>query len=155
MKLNLGCGEKKWEGFINCDLENSDHDCDIRKLPFQDNSADEIHAIHVFEHFYLMECFSILKEWKRVLKPGGLLVLELPCWDKIKQGVLSGIQDEAIKCAIFGDPHTHKSEFDLHKWCWSSESLVSLCKKAGFKKAEIKTAQFHVPERDMRIEAIK
>lgn len=156
MKLNLGCGDKKWDGFINVDLNNADVNCDIRKLPFPDESAEEIHAIHVCEHFYVLEIFGVLKDWKRVLKPGGKLCIELPCWDKIKAGIIAGVQDEAVKCAIFGDPMTHKDgEPALHKWCWGTEGMTGLLKRAGFSEIEVKTPLFHVPDRDMRIEAVK
>ena len=51
---NLGCGKKKWDGWINVDLhsEISDIKCDLRKLEIASDSADAVAAIHVLEHFY-------------------------------------------------------------------------------------------------------
>ena len=81
-KLNLGCGDKILPGYINVDVAEArlgkkpDVLCDLRKLtPFEDQSVDEILSVHVVEHFWRWEVVDILKEWVRVLKPGGKLVI--------------------------------------------------------------------------------
>jgi len=52
--------------------------CDLRALtPFEDNSA-EILSVHVVEYFWRWEVVGVLKEWARVLKPGGRMVLKCP-----------------------------------------------------------------------------
>jgi glycosyltransferase involved in cell wall biosynthesis len=80
IKLNLGCGSKLMPGFVNVDLYNPDAELkmDVRKLNLKDNTAQELHAYHVFEHFSPFEVNDILTEWLRVLKPGGKLVMEMP-----------------------------------------------------------------------------
>ena len=50
---------------------------DARQLPFNDHTFDRIIATHVLEH--LVHPHEILREWVRVVKPGGLLSLVLPC----------------------------------------------------------------------------
>ena len=59
---NLGCGSKKWDGWINVDLHSdiSDIKCDLRKLELATNSADAVAAIHVLEHFYEWEVYDLL-----------------------------------------------------------------------------------------------
>ncbi len=53
--------------------------CDLHDLvPFADASADEILSVHVVEHFWRWEIRDVLKEWMRVLKPGGRMVVECP-----------------------------------------------------------------------------
>jgi len=47
------------------------------KLSFPDKSFDRVIAAHVLEHLYRPH--EILREWVRVLKPGGILSLVLPC----------------------------------------------------------------------------
>lgn len=47
------------------------------KLPFEDNSFDRLIATHVLEHVPMPH--EALEEWVRVLKPGGVLSLILPC----------------------------------------------------------------------------
>ena len=85
VKLNLGCGDKILSGYVNVDVAESragkrpDVLCDLHRLAsFEDNSADEILSVHVVEHFWRWEVVDVLKEWVRVLKPGGLMILECP-----------------------------------------------------------------------------
>lgn len=53
---------------------------DITRLSehFKLSSIDEILSVHVIEHFYFWEVHELLKSWKNLLKPGGLLILETP-----------------------------------------------------------------------------
>lgn len=51
---------------------------DCRVLPFLSGSLDFIYSSHLIEDFYWDEIRLILKEWIRVLKPSGRLVLYQP-----------------------------------------------------------------------------
>jgi hypothetical protein len=84
IKLNLGCGLKKYEGFINIDNDpfvNPDiclnlDDVNI-KLPFDSNSVIEIKADHVLEH--IGEGFiPLMKELYRCLKHDSILNVVSP-----------------------------------------------------------------------------
>jgi SAM-dependent methyltransferase len=81
MKLNVGCGETKKDGYVNLDwspLVKPDvtHDLNVLPYPFPDNTFDLIEAYHVLEH--LDKPFFIMKEFHRILKPGGTLHLRVP-----------------------------------------------------------------------------
>lgn len=167
MKLHLGCGERLWEGFTNVDLHDQttnfprpDVVADIRALPFDDESAEEAHAIHVIEHFYEWEAETVLREWKRVLKPGGRLVLELPSLDKVFAYIAFCLnKKQAMKIQmtlwpIYGD-HGWKSPAMCHKWGYTRNTMAELMQKVGFKEIQFQEPKFHVPERDMRVEARK
>jgi SAM-dependent methyltransferase len=46
------------------------------KLPFEDNSLDFVYSSHLLEDY--PDWTPILKEWVRVIKPGGMLVILIP-----------------------------------------------------------------------------
>lgn len=50
---------------------------DATSLTFEDNTFDRLIAAHVLEH--LKNPHLVLREWARVLSPGGVLTLILPC----------------------------------------------------------------------------
>lgn len=50
---------------------------DAAQLTFPDASFDRVIAAHVLEH--LCQPHRVLREWVRVLKPGGVISLILPC----------------------------------------------------------------------------
>ncbi len=155
LRLHLGSGNYLWPGWVNVDLSGSDMDCDVTKLPLSDGVAKEIQGIHLFEHLDRMEANNILREWFRVLAPGGKLVLELPCMDKICKLYEAGERNvRYIQFGIFGDPRYRRPEM-LHKWCWSQDELKEELQNAGFSRVEFEEPKFHVPLRDMRATAYK
>lgn len=166
IKLNLGCGRRKKTGYINVDVTQRgdiqpDIEADVRDLPFHENYADEVLAVHVIEHFYLWEVDQVLNEWIRVLKPGGKLIIECPdivkaCYHMIK-AISEGTEPhkQFTMWPIYGDPD-HKDPLMCHRWGWTPQSLGSRLKSLGMKEIEEKDAQYHMgPVRDMRLEAVK
>jgi SAM-dependent methyltransferase len=87
LKLNLGCGDHIEEGYINIDIAA---DCDLKldlekaKLPFENESVDEIYAGQIMEH--INNFIPLMNECHRVLKSGsgihgtGKLIIEVPCY---------------------------------------------------------------------------
>lgn len=159
LKLHLGCGDKRWDGWVNVDLagEVADLHADVMdELPWDDGTVSEIAAIHVFEHVPLPLARRVLTEWVRVLRPGGVLTLEMPCRDKVFTLIADGVRDEQmVLWPLYGEPRTMKCERDVHKWCWSKVELATLMQKVGLVDIESQPPQFHVPERDMRFQGRK
>jgi SAM-dependent methyltransferase len=159
---NLGCGNKKWDGWINVDLHSdiADIKCDLRKLEIASDSADAVAAIHVLEHFYEWEVFDVLTEWKRILKPNGKMILELPCMDKVFAYVHNCVvskqplQPFMTLLALYGDPK-HKQPAMCHKWGWFQEPLRQMLESVGMERIEFCVPKYHFPFRDMRIECYK
>lgn len=75
MKINLGCGYRKIEGFCNIDNRpevKPDLVCDVLLgLPFDDDSVDYILANDFLEHIPIGSTVKVIEEIYRVLKPGG------------------------------------------------------------------------------------
>jgi len=79
--LNLGSGNKRYKDYTSCDLfpgKEVDEVFPLQKIPYPDNSIDCLHSEHALEHLGYMEARQALKEWARVLKPGGTLHLMIP-----------------------------------------------------------------------------
>lgn len=159
---NLGCGKKKWDGWINVDLHSdvADMQCDLRKLEIDNNSADAVAAIHVLEHFHAWEAPGLLAEWRRVLKPGGKMIIEVPCMDKVFAYTANCIATKTdmmpfmTTYALWGDPK-HKSEAMCHKWGYFKGALASLLEHVGMREIKSVEPRYHFACRDMRFEAIK
>lgn len=89
--IDVGCGTNKvFSGAIGVDkygydekipgyndwISIANYKCDIHELPFKDETVDTVIAFHSIEH--LEDQPRALKEWMRVLKPGGHLCLIVP-----------------------------------------------------------------------------
>lgn len=80
-KLNLGCGNKPVRGYVNVDVfsgENVDEIFNFDNIPYKANTISAIYSEHSLEHVSLEQTKAVLMEWKRVLKPGGELILKIP-----------------------------------------------------------------------------
>jgi SAM-dependent methyltransferase len=109
-KLHLGCGTNVLEGYINIDAYTNGPgivDRDIRKLIYENNSQDEVLAEDVLEHFGRNEWRDVLKEWIRVLKPGGKIIIRVPDMVKLCKELISSNTEpelwEKWNRRIFGD----------------------------------------------------
>lgn len=82
MKINLGAGLKRYDGFLNVDSDpssNPDYVVNLDKdyLPFEDNSVEEVIAHHILEH--IGDGFlNFMKELYRVCKNGAIIDIEVP-----------------------------------------------------------------------------
>jgi predicted SAM-dependent methyltransferase len=158
LRLNLGSGSKRPPGYVNVDLPGSgaDVECDIRALPYADGAADEVLAVHVLEHIPVADVAAVVTEWARVLKTGGRMVLELPCREKVFGFIAQGVTDpRLVLFPLYGDPRTHRTVADVHRWCWSKLEVAMLMRDAGLVDVTSEPPQFHVPMRDMRIVGVK
>lgn len=88
MKVDIGCGHHKKEGFIGLDIDkNSQADIigSALGLPFKDNSLDQIYCSHLLEHFTPEQARIFFSEIYRVLKKGSQAILKVDHdWSKRK-----------------------------------------------------------------------
>lgn len=170
LRLNLGCGDKILPGYVNVDVVEAragrrpDVICDLHDLvPFADDCADEILSVHVVEHFWRWEVADVLREWVRVLKPGGRLVVECPnllsaCATFTGNPVLGARADEngqRTMWVFYGDPRW-KDPLMVHRWGYTPESLGQLLTEAGLADVGQEPAQYKLREpRDMRVVGVK
>lgn len=80
--IDVGCGYNFHPGFIHLDYcwkPHVDVCWDInRGLPFADGSFRGVFSEHCLEHFSLPRARALLREFRRVLAPGGTLRLVVP-----------------------------------------------------------------------------
>lgn len=103
MKINLGSGSNKIDGFINVDKysENADLKDDILNLSINDNSADLVYFSHVIEHFNKADVNLVLNEINRILKRGGKLIIETPDMECLVKKYRRGCSIKPIIDKIF------------------------------------------------------
>jgi len=109
MKLNLGCGNKKLEGYVNVDACGvPDVVCDLSVFPWPwlDNSIDEVFSEHFLEH--VLDYEKTILEIHRILKPGGVIWFRVPHY----RGPMS--------------------IWHLHKWQFSAHTPLRLCEQLPY-----------------------
>lgn len=85
MKLDIGCGKNKKEGFIGVDqydMEGVDIVTDVANdtWEWEDGSVEEIHASHFLEHLTAKQRVHFMNEAYRVLQDGGKVTIITPHW---------------------------------------------------------------------------
>jgi len=162
-KLEIGSGIRPTPGYEHLDvleLPHIEYVCDARMLPFDDNVYDEIYSHWVLEHFAWREMFKVLNEWKRVLRPGGILK------------VITNNQEAHNRCLVQGKINWREwvrltygmremeelkewmaftpDAYEPHKIGFTEKSLVAFLQEAGFENIQIQSG-WHCREDDGEI----
>lgn len=136
LKIDLGSGHSRKDDFLRVDLDpttNPDFICDASRLdPIKDNSVDVLHSAHLLEHYDPEDTFRVLREWWRVLKPSGELILIVPdAGGAMKAWSRGDIRDCCLMRALFGsDPKAN--EFMRHKNLFWAGKLMRFLFITGF-----------------------
>ena len=84
LRLDLGAGKSKREGFLGVDVrafDGVDVVADLREpWPWEDGSVAEVNASHFLEHLTGMERVHFVNELHRVLAVGGKATIVVPHW---------------------------------------------------------------------------
>jgi hypothetical protein len=85
MKLNLGCGHNKVNGYLNVDMSSEcqpDLECDLEKLPWvwADSSVDVVRFNHSLEHLGQQSSvfLRMMKELYRICKNNSIIEINVP-----------------------------------------------------------------------------
>lgn len=96
LKVNLGSGSYKLEGWLNVDIATEDKPdlvADLTQpLPFDSESVDYLHTEDFFAALTLDQAKDFLRECRRVLKPAGVMRLLTPDLEKFARSYLENPQ---------------------------------------------------------------
>lgn len=111
-RLNLGCGQAYYHGYINLDIVRWPHlhvQAEGQCLPFKSGSFDEVLCTDVIEHLNAEAGGRLLEETARVLQRGGHLILVTPDLDSIILAYRShfATYDQTIQ-HLLGDARDHR-----------------------------------------------
>ena len=120
-------------------------------LPFESESVDEIYCAHALEHVSIRQVQPTLNEWFRVLKPGGILTLQVPdlAWCMIQWLANPTTGFELMR--IFGNQE-HAGEY--HKCGFTPQILAHQLAAAGFSVHKIETIWSHA-QQTLSVEAVR
>lgn len=139
LRLHLGCGKRYLPGFIHVDVDDHphlDYRHAIERLPmFGDGTAELIYCCHALEYFDRAQALEVLREWRRVLEPGGVLRMAVPDF-----GALAAIYAQTgdlgrLLGPLYGRMAVRTPQGDAvlyHRTVYDEKSLEFLCKEAGF-----------------------
>lgn len=138
VQLHLGCGKRNIPGFINVDLAKFPHihyRSRIDKLPmFKNESVDLIYSCHAFEYFDRFEAVNVLREWRRVLKRGGVLRLAVPDFEGLVKVYKKYGELKRVIGPLYGRwpiPGTKKIVY--HRTVYDFSDLKKILTENGFK----------------------
>ncbi len=82
LRIEIGSGDFPSPGYVHVDANrwarHVEHVSSASSLPFADRSAEEVLAVHILEHVHSSALMATLREWRRVLRPGGFAQIHVP-----------------------------------------------------------------------------
>jgi predicted SAM-dependent methyltransferase len=148
-RLNWGCGPRPVAGWTNSDLVAApgiELRGDIRDgLRVAEATFDYAVSIHALQEVAYLELVPVLRELRRVLKPGGVLRLGLPDLDRAIRAYVE--QDRGYFLVPDDEVESLGGKLSVQlTWYGASRSLLTydfvaeLARKAGF--AEVRRCAF-------------
>jgi predicted SAM-dependent methyltransferase len=162
--LNVGCGSEKahpihkmfrneqWreirldiDPLVKPDIVASITDMKV----VESGSVDAVHSSHNLEHLFWHEVPVALKEFHRVLRPGGFVFLAMPDIESVAAAIVEGKMEQQLykspagpimavdilygfRKAIAGGHH-----FMAHKTGFTAATLKAKLEQAGFKRVKV------------------
>jgi Methyltransferase domain len=172
LKLNLGSGRSRIEGWLNVDVPPADLEMQLNwGLPFGEGLVQYVYLSHVLEHLYKREAFELLRDVHRVLAPGGVARVVVPDIEKCMHAYVQNDQayfetrrrlwSVSIESAatplelVLGNAGAgvKPGNFWGHKHGYDFETLSHVLRRAGFSSVE-RSEYMESKHEDLRIDAV-
>ncbi len=177
MKLNVGSAQKRIEGFTNLDVldwsGNTDilHDLNSFPYPFEEGAVEEIHCRDALEHIAYFNTERVLREFYRILQPGGLLAVRVPDCGKAMQYFVEGRVCDCVpqktpemgayvakpncpRCGgkavmnttrwLLSFTGAQKHEYDIHRMIFTTEMMREILERVGFREIAFKDNPYKI-----------
>jgi len=143
VKLHIGCGRDIKEGFVNIDRvkgDGVDVVCNLghQRLPFEDNTVDNVYANSFIEHLDCDETDFLLDELHRVCKSGAVIEFISPhylapassrVWHKqrISEGYFNDYSADSDRRSLDAKPY-FKISYKLSYMRYKPEGRPRFCR---------------------------
>ncbi len=163
-KLDICGGRNPYKPgeFLNVDIVDFpqvDLVFDVReKFPIHDSVIAEVFSAATLEHFRKHHNEHLLKEFYRILEPGGMLHISTPDIEAIAKGLLAGEDLDFINQHFFGKYKSGDTDdYDVHRWMYPASKMIEKLKEIGFTDVEQipNNTGLHDPEYNYLIRARK
>jgi predicted SAM-dependent methyltransferase len=140
-KINMGCGWRDFgDSWIHIDSGDYDH-LDYTSITdlsqFKDNTIDLIYASHVVEYFDREQVVPLLSEWRRVLKPSGVLRLAVPNFENIASLYTQGKYPLSNFVGLLYGKMPMGTQTIYHKTTYDFTSLKDVLESSMFKNVKL------------------
>lgn len=147
LRLNLASGTDIRDGWVNLDAvawPMARRAPDViweahQPIPYADNSVDDVYAGYLFLHVEPSRHDGLLADIRRVLKPGGSLVVGEVDMAKLLPRWLESPSDKYLSGLVWGEQgDVHGSElaaWDTHNQGFTEASLRAFLSRGGFREA--------------------
>jgi len=135
--IHLACGKRYIPGWVHVDIDahpHVDHVHGVDTLPmFPDNHADLLYASHIIAYFDRFEVQPVLREWLRVLKPGGVLRLSTPDFARVVE-VYGREHDLSVMLGFLYGRYETRNGCVYHRMTYDRATLERALREAGFRE---------------------
>tara|TARA_B100000287_G_scaffold132704_1_gene124771 strand:- start:2044 stop:2637 length:594 start_codon:yes stop_codon:yes gene_type:complete len=139
VRFNIGCGwrdfGKDWIHIDGGDYDHLDSD-DIFIKEYESNSADLIYSSHFIEYLDREEVIPLLKRWKEVLKPNGVMRLAVPNFEVYSNLYSSGEYPLDNFLGVLYGKMPMGDETIYHKTVYDFDSLKTLLESIGMREVK-------------------
>jgi SAM-dependent methyltransferase len=144
LRLQLGSAANRLDGWVNIDLFRPGLALELywdlrRGIPFGSGTVDAVFAEHLFEHLTYPQGLALMRECRRIIRPGGVLRIGVPDLDRYVASYMG--RDDLIdrvrpgrptRAIALGEPfflYGHRCMYDF-------ETLELACRQSGFQAVE-------------------